>query len=289
MRGLIRTGCMNPWAVTVFALTIVVLGTLSLFRDPDRRPARLRDARGPGVDLLRQVPPSEVQSGDHPPDGTLDRHGPGDRPPGSPLHPGGEHRPQLFPPGGPSTAGRSPRACRWPRPGIPNLPPGSLPPIVMAFDPGTTTPVCLVALNSRSADEATLYDVGRYQVRYQGRGCPGAIDRRLRRQDGAVREIYLDQGQDAGPPRRPARRDERRGRVERLPADRRGDRRRHGLLPQQQRHVRGIEDMVSIPLRTEHGNRAFVRGDMARPEDAALIQTTIVRVEGRRSRRTSRS
>ena len=39
--------------------------------------------------------------------------------------------------------------------------------------------------------------------------------------------------------------------------------------------------MGQIPLRTEHGNRAFV-GDVAEPTDDAMIQTTIVRVDGRK-------
>ncbi len=34
MRGLIRFALMNPWAVTVFALAIVLLGVLSLFMIP---------------------------------------------------------------------------------------------------------------------------------------------------------------------------------------------------------------------------------------------------------------
>ena len=29
MRGLIRASMMNPWAVTVFALTLVLLGSIS--------------------------------------------------------------------------------------------------------------------------------------------------------------------------------------------------------------------------------------------------------------------
>jgi multidrug efflux pump subunit AcrB len=42
-----------------------------------------------------------------------------------------------------------------------------------------------------------------------------------------------------------------------------------------------VSDMAQIPLRTEHGNRAFV-GDVAQPTDDAMIQTTIVRVDGRK-------
>ena len=50
---------------------------------------------------------------------------------------------------------------------IPNLPPGTLPPVVLPFDPTATTPVCVVAVDSADPknDESVLYDVGRYEVR----------------------------------------------------------------------------------------------------------------------------
>src|SRR5262249_49122689 len=65
---------------------------------------------------------------------------------------------------------------------IPNLPPGTLPPVILPYDPTGTTPVCLVALdwpqppanlNDREV-ESTLYDVGRYEVRNFIMGEPGA-------------------------------------------------------------------------------------------------------------------
>src|SRR6202011_4583056 len=50
---------------------------------------------------------------------------------------------------------------------VPNLPPGTLPPDVLPFDPTSTTPVCIVAVDSADPanDESVLYDVGRYEVR----------------------------------------------------------------------------------------------------------------------------
>ena len=39
--------------------------------------------------------------------------------------------------------------------------------------------------------------------------------------------------------------------------------------------------MGDIPLRTEHGNAAYLR-DVATPKDASFIQTNVVRVNGRR-------
>src|SRR6516225_3174098 len=60
---------------------------------------------------------------------------------------------------------------------VPNLPPGTLPPVVLPYDPTSTTPVCVVALDSDDPanDESVLYDVGRYEVRNMIMGQPGAV------------------------------------------------------------------------------------------------------------------
>src|SRR5580700_10833681 len=57
---------------------------------------------------------------------------------------------------------------------IPNLPPGTLPPVILPFDPTGTTPVCMVALNSKTQGESVLYDVARYDVRNFIMALPGA-------------------------------------------------------------------------------------------------------------------
>src|SRR5262249_2580471 len=58
---------------------------------------------------------------------------------------------------------------------IPNLPPGTLPPVILPFDPTSTTPVCLVALDSENEPESILYDTGRYEVRNMIMNAPGAV------------------------------------------------------------------------------------------------------------------
>src|SRR6266567_8628633 len=58
---------------------------------------------------------------------------------------------------------------------IPNLPPGTLPPVILPFDPTGTTPVCLIALDSETRSEAELYDTGRYEVRNYIMGVKGAV------------------------------------------------------------------------------------------------------------------
>ena len=74
----------------------------------------------------------------------------------------------------------------------PTMPPGTLPPVVLPYDPTSTTPVCLVALDSSTQNESALFDVGRYEVRPQIMSQPGAIAPLV--YGGKVRAImmYLD-------------------------------------------------------------------------------------------------
>ena len=58
---------------------------------------------------------------------------------------------------------------------IPNLPPGTLPPVILNFDPTGTIPVCIIALDSKTAGESALYDVGRYEVRNMIMSSPRAV------------------------------------------------------------------------------------------------------------------
>ena len=60
---------------------------------------------------------------------------------------------------------------------IPTLPPGTLPPVILPYDPSSSTPVCLVALNSKTQNESVLYDTARYQVRMMIMASRGAQQR----------------------------------------------------------------------------------------------------------------
>jgi multidrug efflux pump subunit AcrB len=58
---------------------------------------------------------------------------------------------------------------------IPYMPPGTLPPVVLPFDPTSTTPIALIAMDSRTLPEEKLYDVGRLEVRNFVMQNPGAV------------------------------------------------------------------------------------------------------------------
>jgi multidrug efflux pump subunit AcrB len=163
----------------------------------------------------------------------------------------------------------------------PTMPPGTLPPVVLPYDPTSATPVCLVALDSSTQNEATLFDVGRYEVRPQIMAQPGAIAPLV--YGGKVRAImmYLDRVKLQARHLSPLD-------VMKAVDD------YNVFLPAGSAKF-GTTDyaidsnsmydqvglMEEIPLRNEHGNAAFLR-DVATPQDANFIQTNVVRVNGKR-------
>jgi multidrug efflux pump subunit AcrB len=166
---------------------------------------------------------------------------------------------------------------------IPNLPPGTLPPVVLPFDPTSTTPVCIVAVDSPdgSQGESILYDVGRYEVRNMLMSVNGAVAPVV--YGGKIRAVlaYLDR-----------QKMQARGLS---PTDVMNALDNYNVfLPTGDAKIGDIDyaldsnslydfanEMGSIPLRSKVGNTAFLR-DVATPKDTAFIQTNIVRIDGKK-------
>jgi multidrug efflux pump subunit AcrB len=164
---------------------------------------------------------------------------------------------------------------------IPMLPPGTLPPVVLPFDPTSTVPACIIALDSKTQSESTLYDVGRYEVRnfimaIQGAVAPVVFGGKVRtvlayldRQKMQARQITLTDVMNS---------------LDRynlfMPT---GDAKfgdiDYAIDSNSMYNV--VDEMKGIPLRTDLGNAMFL-GDVGTPKDANFIQTNIVRVDGRR-------
>ncbi len=164
---------------------------------------------------------------------------------------------------------------------IPNLPPGTLPPVILPYDPTATTPVGIIALNSRTQGESVLYDTGRYQVRNMIMASPGANAPVV--YGGKLRTILamLD------PQKLQARGLSPTDVMDALD-------RSNVFLPAGDAKVGGIdyaldsnsmyeivERMGDIPIRSDARGVVFLR-DVAVPKDTSTIQTNIVRVDGRR-------
>ncbi|HZW30008.1 MAG TPA: efflux RND transporter permease subunit [Isosphaeraceae bacterium] len=163
----------------------------------------------------------------------------------------------------------------------PTMPPGTLPPVVLPYDPTSVTPVCLVALDSPTQGEATLFDVGRYEVRPQIMAQPGALTPLV--YGGKVRAvmIYLDriklQARHLSPMDVMKAVDEYNvflptGSAKFGTTD-------YAIDSNSMFDLVGA--MEEIPLRNEPGNATFLR-DVATPKDANFIQTNVVRVNGKR-------
>ncbi|HIE72224.1 MAG TPA: efflux RND transporter permease subunit, partial [Planctomycetes bacterium] len=55
------------------------------------------------------------------------------------------------------------------------LPPGTLPPMVMPFDPTASVPLCLLSVSSPTMTEKELYDVAYYEMRNRLQAIQGVI------------------------------------------------------------------------------------------------------------------
>jgi multidrug efflux pump subunit AcrB len=162
------------------------------------------------------------------------------------------------------------------------LPPGTLPPIILPYDPTASTPVALVALNSRSQSEAKLYDCGRYEVRNmimasRGANAPVVYGGRLRtvlaflnRDELQVRNLSAVDVMNA---------------IDRynifLPAGdvKIGD---TDYALDSNSMYKLIRRMKEIPIKIDADGKMVYLDDVADIRDDSLPQTNIVRVDGRR-------
>lgn len=280
MNGLIRASLQNPIAVTVMSLAVIVLGVLASFAIPiDILPV----FKSPAVQVLvfyGGMPAASIEKNIT---ARLERgvvQATGGRRIESRSIVGASIVRDYFR----STVDRSGALTEvnslagWE---YPTMPPGTLPPVVLPYDPTSTTPVALVALDSATHGEAALFDTGRYEVRPQIMSQPGAIAPLV--YGGKVRAVmlYLDrvklQARNLSPQE-----------VMRAVDD------YNVFLPtgsakfgktdfaiDSNSMFDVVGNMSQIPLRNEHGNAAYL-ADVATPKDANFIQTNVVRVNGKR-------
>lgn len=280
MNGLIRFSLSNWHAVIVMVLTIVVIGALSLTAIPiDILPA----FKSPAVQVLTfygGMPASNVEN-----DITnrMERwtgQAAGTARQESRSIVGASivrnyYRDDIDPNGALTQVNSLASAA------IPNLPPGTLPPVILPFDPTGTTPVCLVALDSDTEPESILYDTGRYEVRNMIMGVPGSVAPVV--YGGRLRAViaYMDksrmQSRNLSPLDLMKAIDDYNiflptGAAKFGKTD-------YALDSNSMYEL--VSRMGDIPVKTENGRTIFLR-DVADPKDASLIQTNIVRVNGRR-------
>src|SRR5947208_12986335 len=174
MNGLIRASLSNPYAVTVFCLTILLIGTLCLFMIPvDILPV----FKSPAVQVLTFYGGMPAEGMEKDITSRMERwvgqaNGLARQESRSIV---GASIVRDYFQGDVDPNGALTQVNSLALASVPNLPPGTLPPVVLPFDPTSTTPVCIVALNSATQGESILYDVGRYEVRNMIMAINGAV------------------------------------------------------------------------------------------------------------------
>ena len=176
MNGLIRASLRNPYAVTVFCFTLVLLGTVSIYLVPiDILPV----FKSPAVQVLTFYTGMPAVSVEKDITNRMERwvgQASGTSRQESRSIVGASIVRDYFR-SGTDPNGALTQVNSLATAAIPNLPPGTLPPVVLPFDPTSTTPVCIVAVDSPdgSQNQSILYDVGRYEVRNMIMSLKGAI------------------------------------------------------------------------------------------------------------------
>jgi multidrug efflux pump subunit AcrB len=161
------------------------------------------------------------------------------------------------------------------------LPPGTIPPMVMPFDPTASIPLALISVSSPTLDETRLYDVAYFDLRNRLQSISGVIAPAV--YGGRLRRIlaYVDpekaQSRGLAP-------------LDVINAIRdfnvmipTGNAKLGALDYQINANgmVERVKDLNDLPLRVGSGLPVYVR-DVAQVEDSHQIQTNVVRIGGRR-------
>jgi multidrug efflux pump subunit AcrB len=283
MRGLIQASLNNPYAVVVGTLTVVILGVLTALAIPqDILPVY----KSPAVQVLTFYGGMPAESIDKNITVRMERwtgQASGMRKQESRSVAGASIVRNYFQ-DNQDLSGALTKVNSLALAVVPNLPPGTLPPVVLEFDPTSTTPIALVTVKTKgnaTPDEAILYDLARYKVRNYimqnpGATAPVAIGGKIR----AV-ILYLDPTKIASHHLSP---EDVLNAVEKYnlffpDGDVKVGDKDIALSSNSMYDL--VKRMEELPISTDPKKPLFL-GEVATPEDASFIQTNVVRVDGKR-------
>jgi CzcA family heavy metal efflux pump len=164
---------------------------------------------------------------------------------------------------------------------LPTLPPNTLPPVVLPFDPTGTLPLGILSVTSPRLDETQLQDLARIDVRNMLGGVPGVVAPAVFGGKQRTILVYVD------PQKLEARNLSPLDVVEALRQSnfmvtpgvaKFGD---YEFQLDSNAMVDAVRELDDIPIRLEANNAVYLR-DIGRAEDSHSIQTALVRVNGHR-------
>jgi hypothetical protein len=164
---MVKAALKNPYAVIVLALAILVIGVTAIYRLPTDI---LPTFKTPAVQILTLYPgmPAEVMERDI--TSRLERwtgqaNGIARQESKSMLGVSEDIDPNTA----------MSRVTSLAMSDLYYLPPGTIPPMVMPFDPTATIPLALISVSSPTFDETKLYDVAYFDLRNRLQGIGGVI------------------------------------------------------------------------------------------------------------------
>src|SRR5262249_11905682 len=162
---------------------------------------------------------------------------------------------------------------------LPTLPPGTLPPVVLPFDPTGTLPLGILTVTNPTLDETQLQDIARIDVRNMLGGVPGVVAPAVFGGKDRTILIYVD------PSQLEARKLSPRDVVNAL------DRQNfmmtpgiakfggHEVVLDSNAMVNTVRELNDLPIRLERGNAIYLK-DIGEATDSHAIQTGRVRISG---------
>lgn len=276
----VKAALKNPYAVLVLALMIVVVGAVALVSIPvDILPV----FKAPAVEVLTYYQGMPASSVEKTITNRIERwvnQAPGARLVESKSVPGVSVVKIYFrddiDPNGALTLTNSLALGT-----LPTLPPNTLPPVVLPFDPTGTLPLGILTVNNPSLDEAGVKDLGRIDVRNMLGVVPGSVAPVVVGGKDRTILVYLD------PKRLEARnlspldvvRALQEGNLMVTPGTAYfGD---NQVLLDTNVMVKTVAELDDLPIRIEPGNNVYLR-DIGHAQDSYAIQTSRVRINGRR-------
>ena len=164
---------------------------------------------------------------------------------------------------------------------LPTLPPNTLPPVVLPFDPTGTMPIGILTVSNPRVDESHVKDIARIDVRNMLGAVPGSVNPVVVGGKDRTVLVYLD------PQKLEARQLSpvdvvnalQQGNLMVTPGTAYfGD---NQVLLDTNVMVRDVDELNDLPIRIVPGNNVYLR-DIGHAEDSYAIQTSRVRVNGHR-------
>ncbi|MGQ9588854.1 MAG: efflux RND transporter permease subunit [Planctomycetota bacterium] len=161
------------------------------------------------------------------------------------------------------------------------LPPGTIPPMVMPFDPTAMTPICLLSVSSATLKEKELYDIAYFELRNRLQSISGVIAPAV--YGGVLRRVlaYIDRDRLLSRGMDPMDVVDALGRWNTLIPT--GNAKLGPIDYQLNANgmVHRVEELNDVPIKFHEGRPVYMR-DVGSVEDTSQIQTNVVRVDGRR-------